>query len=397
MLRGMSTGSTSNGSQSSRRDDGALRVVIAGGGIAALELALALDDLASDRVRTLLIAPSSDFAYRSYAVREPFAYAPPKRYPLQRIVQDVGAELIADQLAWVQPRSRTIHTAGGERIEYGALAIAVGAQPRPRYKHALTIDDSRLDEILHGLVQDVEEGFVQRLAFVVPPRMGWPLPVYELALMIGSRAYDMNVSLQITIVTPEDAPLAIFGSGASDAVGGLLSDAGVEIVTSSYAEVSAPGEISIDPGGRCLKVDRIVALPELYGPAVRGVPCGPHGFLKVDLYGRVPDVGPIFAAGDAVDFAIKHGGISSQQADVAARSIAALAGAEVQLTPFKPVIKGMLLTGDRPRYLSARITGGHGFSSEIADAPMWSPPGKVVSKYLGPYLDGLDREAAKTR
>lgn len=393
----MSTTSRSNGSQSSPGEGDALRVVIAGGGIAALELALALDDLASEHIQTLLIAPNQDFVYRPYAVREPFAYAPPKRYPLQRIVEDAGAELIADQLSWVQPHSQTIHTASGGQIEYGALAIAVGAHPRPRYKHALTIDDRRLDEILHGLVQDVEEGFVQRLAFVVPPRMGWPLPVYELALMIGSRAYDMNVPLQITIVTPEDAPLAIFGSGASDAVAGLLAEAGVETLASSYAEVTGPGEISIDPGDRSLRADRIVALPELYGPAVRGMPSGPHGFVKVDVYGRVPDVGPVFAAGDAVDFAIKHGGISSQQADVAALSIAALAGAGVQPQSFKPVIKGMLLTGDRPRYLSARITGGHGFSSEIADAPMWSPPTKVVSKYLGPYLDGLDRETARTR
>lgn len=392
----MSTRPRSNGSQLAA-DASRLPVVIAGGGIAALELALALDDLASDRVQTLVIAPNHDFVYRPYAVREPFAYAPPRRYPLQRIVHDAGAKLIADRLSWVEPKGRTIHTGGGERIEYGALALAVGAQPRPRYKHALTIDDSRLDEILHGLVQDVEEGFVQRLAFVVPPRMAWPLPIYELALMIGSRAYDMNVSLEMTIVTPEDAPLAIFGSGASDVVAGLLGNAGIEVLASSYAEVTAPGEILIDPGDHSLKVDRIVALPELYGPAVRGVPCGSHGFMRVDPYGQVPGVGPIYAAGDAVDFAIKHGGISSQQADVAALSIAALAGAAVHAKPFKPVIKGMLLTGDRPRYLSARITGGQGFSSEITDAPMWSPPGKVVSKYLGPYLDGLDSEAAAVR
>ncbi len=374
------------------------RAVIAGGGVAALELAFALHDLGADRLQALLVAPNTEFRYRAYAVRAPFSYAAESRYPMQRIVHDAGAELIADRLAWVDSGAQILHTAAGEQIPYDALAIAVGARPRPRYKHALTVDDRRLDEILHGLIQDVEEGFVSRVGFIVPPRISWPLPAYELALMTAARAYDMDVELQTTIVTPESAPLAIFGAGVSEAVATLLRDAGIETLTSSYAEVTKPGEISVDPGDRRLDVDRIVALPELYGPAVRGLPASHHGFLRVDRFCQVPEVGPIYAAGDAVDFAIKHGGISAQQAVVAAHAIARLAGAPVELEPFKPVMKGVLLTGERPRYLSARIVGGQGFSSEITDTPMWSPPSKVVSKYLSPYLDRLDVEiGAKKR
>ena len=111
----------------------------------------------------------------------------------------------------------------------------------------------------------------------------------------------------------------------------------------------------------------MIALPELYGPAMRGIPLGEHGFIRVDRYGRVPDVGPIYAAGDAIDFPVKHGGVGAQQADAAAQSIAALAGADITPEPFDPVIHGMLLTDDKPLYLTAQITGGHGFSSEISD------------------------------
>ena len=82
----------------------------------------------------------------------------------------------------------------------------------PRYEHAITIDDRKLDETMHGLVQDVEEGYVKSVAFISPGRMAWPFPLYELALMTAGRAYDMNVEVDITIVTPEDAPLAIFGA-----------------------------------------------------------------------------------------------------------------------------------------------------------------------------------------
>jgi hypothetical protein len=54
----------------------------------------------------------------------------------------------------------------------------------------------------------------------------------------------------------------------------------------------------------------------------------------------------------------------------------------------------MLLTGGKPLYLTAEITGGHGFSSEVSDTPSWSPPSKVASKYLAPYLDTHDSERA---
>ncbi len=50
----------------------------------------------------------------------------------------------------------------------------------------------------------------------------------------------------------------------------------------------------------------------------------------------------------------------------------------------------MLLTGSEPRYLTARITGGHGFSSELTDAPTWSPPVKISARYLAPVLQRLD-------
>ncbi len=368
------------------------RVIVVGGGVAALETALALARLAPGRADVTLVAPNAEFAYRPLTVREPFAYGPAHRYPLQRIAQDAGAQLLLDELAWIDPNKRLLHTGGERELEYDVLVLALGARARARYTHALTIDDRRMDEILHGLIQDVEGGYVHSLAFVAPGRMAWPLPLYELALMMAGRAYDMGVELATTIVTPEDSPLAIFGPTASEGVAELLARASIETVNSAYAEIPSVGEVVINPGDRHLRVDRVIALPELYGPCVRGIPLGEHGFVHVDPHGRVPDVEHVYAAGDATDFPIKHGGLGSQQADAVAESIAALAGAPVTPEPFNPVIRGMLLTGGQPRYLTAHITGGHGFSSEITDTPTWSPPSKISSKYLAPYLDGLDRE-----
>jgi sulfide:quinone oxidoreductase len=369
-----------------------LRVIVAGAGVAALETALALADLAPARTEVTILAPDSEFVYRPMTVREPFGYGAARRYPLQRIVADAGASLLADRLEYVDPVRHMLHTQAGEALEYDALVLALGAHASTRYEHALTIDDRHLDETLHGLLQDVEGGYVRRLAFVAPGRMAWPMPLYELAMMTAARAYDMQVELSSTIVTPEDSPLAIFGKAASEAVAERLAQAGIETINSAYVEIPHAGELVINPGDRHMQVDRVIALPELYGPGVRGIPLAEHGFIRTDPHGRVSSVRHIYAAGDAVDFPVKQGGISAQQADAVARSIAELAGVEVSPEPFAPVLRGMLLTGEKPMYLTARITGGHGFNSQTTDEPTWSPPSKIAAHYLAPYLDELDRQ-----
>jgi sulfide:quinone oxidoreductase len=372
------------------------RVTIAGGGVAALETLLALRALAPEQTEITVIAPNPEFVYRPMTVREPFAYPEANRYALAPIVREAGAELIVDELAWVDPEKRTAHTAADAAIEYDALVLALGARARPRYEHAITVDDRKLDETMHGLIQDVEEGYVKSLAFVSPGRMAWPFPLYELALMTAGRAYDMDIELTSTIITPEDAPLAIFGATASSAVAELLEQAHIKTINSAYAEIPRSGEIVINPGDRHLHVNRIVALPELYGPGVRGVPLSEHGFYRVDVHCKLVDADGIYAAGDATEFAVKFGGIAAQQADTLAEAIAALAGADVTPEPFHPVIHGILLTAEKPRYLTARITGGQGFSSEISDTPTWSPATKIAAKYLAPYLQLLDSGSAQS-
>ena len=366
------------------------RVVIAGGGVAALEAALALRDLAGDRVALQLIAPNGEFRYRPMTVREPFAYGPARSYRLHDIATDIGAELVADSFGWVDPANRLAHTEGGATLPYDALVLALGARMHPPFAHGIVIDDGRMDELLHGIVQDVEAGYVRRLAFVSPARMGWPLPLYELAFMTARRAYDMNVTVELTIVTPEETPLAIFGERASGVVAELLEEAGIAVIARAEVRVPAEDRVVILPAGRTLEVDRVIVLPELFGPAVRGLPSSEHGFIPVDAHGAVEGVPGVYAAGDATDFQVKQGGVAAQQADVVAQAIAALAGAPVTPERFRPEIHGMLLTGGHPRYLSAELHGGRGVRSEVSDEPPQTPAAKITARYLGPYLEKRD-------
>jgi sulfide:quinone oxidoreductase len=363
-----------------------LSVVIAGGSVAALEAALTLRELAGDRITIKLVAPGEDFVYRPAVVGEPFGYARAERHSLPEIAAEIGVELHGESLAWIDAGSQIAHT-DASALPYDALLVAIGAQPHIRYEHAVTIDDRILDEQLHGLIQDVEQGYVQRMAFVVPGGMAWPLPIYELALMTATRALEMNVEVSITIVTPEESPLATFGSAVSHAVSALLAGAAVDVITSAYCEIPTPGRIRISPGHLALDVQRVVSLPELRGPAVRGLPGAPGGFIPVGPDGAVRGVQRVYAAGDATDFPIKHGGIAAQQADAAGTTIAALAGVDVIAGPFRPVVRGILMTGAKPLYLQGYTTGKHGFGSEISEHPLWATAGKIAAVRLGPYLE----------
>jgi sulfide:quinone oxidoreductase len=184
-------------------------------------------------------------------------------------VYAAGADLLSGELARVDRHTQTVHTRDDQSLHYDALLLALGAQRVPRYKHALTIDDRRLDESLDGFIQDIEEGYASRIAFVSTGRLESPLPLYELALMTAAYARDMDIALSISILTPEDAPLAIFGSGVSSAMSDLLARARIQTITSAYVEIPSNGRLVIHPGDRRLPVDRVVALPELYGPSLR--------------------------------------------------------------------------------------------------------------------------------
>jgi len=372
------------------------RVLIVGAGVAGLEAALALRELAGDRVGTTLLSPNTEFVYRPMRVREPFGYSAAAHYALEEISRDIGTDLVRDSFKWLDPDQCVVHTEAGEELEYDALLLAPGATLRPRFKHALTLDDSRLDEQLQGLIQDVEGGHTHKIAFISPTPMPWPLPIYELALMTARRAYDMNVDLSVTLATPEEAPLALFGSQAGAAVERLLEESGILFIPSAHCETPAPGRLSITPGSRELIVDRIVALPQLSGPSLPGVPVdADDGFIPIDVHCRVPRLERVFAAGDATAFTVKHGGIAAQQADTAAEAIAALAGAPIEPSPFNPVIHGALIGGPRPLYLSAHVTVGHGSNSKVSETPTTTPPRKIAAKYLAPYLESRDRTALR--
>ena len=367
-----------------------LNVVVAGGGVAGLEALLALRDIAGERVDLTLLEPAGEFAFRPMATAEAFGRGMGQRIRMARIASDVGARLLHVQLTGVDEERRLALVDDGEPVPFDALLIAVGATSEPVYRRAVTWTPETDPEVFGGLRRDIEEGYAKSVAFVVPPRVAWPLPAYELAMMTATAAAGMGQDdVQVSVVTPEQAPLEMFGTNGSAAVRADLDDAGVTVETGAYVEEreDEPGFV-LQPGSRPLEARRVVALPRAAAPALQGVAADSDGFIRTDRYGNVVGSERVWAAGDAIAFPVKQGGLAAQQADASAESIAAFAGAGVEPQPFRPVLRGMLLTGRGREWLRAEAAGGGG-EAEAARHALWWPPTKVAGRYLAPYLHAI--------
>jgi len=367
-----------------------MQVVVAGGGVAGVEALLALHDLAKDRVELTLIEPETEFVFRPMATAEAFGRGVGERRAMNRVAADVGANLIHARLTGVDGDRRLALVDDGDPVPFDALVVAVGAGSEPAYRGALTWTPQSDPEVFGGLRRDIEEGYAKSIAFVVPPDVGWPLPAYELALMTAWSAAGMDQDdVEIRVVTPEHAPLALFGVIGSQAAGVDLADAGVTVETGAYVEEHGdPPALVVQPGARPLEARRIVALPRAVAPKLSGLPTDGRGFIKVDTHCRVAGSDRVWACGDAIAFPIKQGGLAAQQADAAAAAIARLAGADVEPQPFRPVLRGVLLTGRGRHWMRSRIAGGGG-EGETARHALWWPPTKVAGRYIAPYLQSL--------
>ena len=276
--------------------------------------------------------------------------------------------------------------ASGQRRSFDALLVATGARARRRSRARSRLGHNAGPARFRAMLEQAENSEISRLVFAVPAEAGWPLALYELALLTAARLRAKGTATgDHADYARRLAPLAAFGGRASGAVLEDLEDHGIHFVAGLLAQEIAWGELHAGPGKVRIQADAVVTLPRLRGPAMPGLPHDQRGFIPVDDHCLINGTTNVYAAGDAVAFGIKHGGLAAQQAAAAAEAIAARLGASVTPSPFRPVLRGILLTGGQPRYLEGAIDGNEGAAST---RPLWWPPAKIVGRYLAPYLSG---------
>ena len=369
--------------------NGKQRVLIAGGGVAALEAALALQVHAADRVAVELLAPEPHFWYRPVSVAAPFELGTVAHFELDGLARQIGASFTLGALTGIDEWRHVAYTSRNTQIPYEMLLVACGALPFPAVPGALMFRGPADIELIEHLLEEIVGGSVRSLAFVIPWGAVWSLPAYELALLTAKHLRERGVKdVDLTLVTPEAEPLELFGPPASAATRALLDERGVRFQGRAHAGQFADGELELIPTGS-VSVDRVVALPRLQGAPLDGLPQTVHGFIPVDAHCRVHGVADVFAAGDITSFTVKQGGIAAQQADVAAAAIAAAAGASLTPQRFQPVLRGLLLTGREPRYLRREVSAQPEHPPVASYEPLWWPPAKIVGRHLAPFLGSL--------
>lgn len=364
------------------------RIVIGGGGFASLEAALALRALAREFVQLTLVSPNAAFAYRPAATIEAFEEEPPFRYDLGRIAADLGAEYHLAALEAVASHERWVRLDSGIRLDYDFLVLALGARARAAIPGAFTFRDQRDLPRFRIVLGELAAGRLRRLAFAVPSRDSWSLPVYELAFLSATHAARHGTDAEIVIVTPEPRPLAVFGNRASSLVAELLDQRGIRFVGNAIPHsVRREGSLSLQFDAS-IDADRVVAVPELHGPRVAGVPANWSGFVPTDRTGRVEGLASVYAAGDMTTFPVKQGGLAAQQADVVAHTIAAGLGAPVKELRQTAILRARLLDSKGAVVLRTELdalgrptltTLEHRESRRDAQL-------KVFGLYLTPYL-----------
>jgi sulfide:quinone oxidoreductase len=348
-----------------------------------------LRELAAARVSVEMLAPEPRFWYRPLAVAEPFRLGEVTHYELDALTRSLGASFTPGALVAIDAWRRIAHTSANAEIEYDHLLVACGAVPTPAVPGAATFRGPADTAGVEALLAELVRGDARSVAFVIPWGAVWSLPAYELALLTAGLLEREGVTgREVTLVTPEEEPLQLFGPTASEAVRTLLAERGVSVELGVYPSEVVEGELRLLPQGS-VPADRFVALPRLRGTPVDGLPQTINGFVPVDAHCRVHGLEHVFAAGDITSFTVKQGGLATQQADVAAEAIAADAGADVTPSRFRPVLRGLLLTGGEPRYLRRELTGRPEHEPVAAPEPLWWPPAKIVGRYLAPFLASL--------
>jgi len=230
----------------------------------------------------------------------------------------------------------------------------------------------------------------------MPGGRSWGLPLYELALLGASVLARSGIAdARLTVVTPEDAPLELFGRAVGEQMTQLLGERGIGLRSGVHPVAFEEGRLRVVPGDP-IEAGAVVSLPRLEGRYIDGLPSDADGFVPVDEHCRVVGLEHVFAAGDVSGFPVKQGGIATQEADAAAAAIAAAAGCEIEAAPFDPVLRALLWTGADPVYLYGKLSGGAGEVSKLSREPLWpQPEGKIVGRYLSPFLAELPDDAGR--
>ena len=313
---------SARGARSLRR----MHLLIAGGGPAALEGALAVQRLAGERVTITLLSDRDEFVYRPVAVAEPFGLA-------------IAAALLAAAVRR-RPRLRRCGSAGSRAVDPGAHRVRTDAE-RARLRRA----PARARRACRGggpRRADVPRPGGQRAA---ARRARAPARRRAAARRVRGRAGD-RVDAAAVRAGADDRPLGGRARAGARAVGRDLGAPAADDLRRGRRErgrrVCSPRPACACGRARSPRPSRTAGCGSASRAGCRstspsrcrarrtatsqGCPPTPTASSRSTSTAACRALPDVYAAGDMTSRPLKQGGLATQQADAAAAAIAAAAG-----------------------------------------------------------------------
>lgn len=401
-------------------------ICVVGAGTAGLEGLLAVHARFGANADLQVIAPEREFRYRPMSHGSLFRPARERGAAIVQLAAEVGARHIFDRVAAVSEADRCVETRDGDLIGFDYLLLAVGAKQERSLRQGYVWERGRdpgfLDEVLAVARSSSSP---TRVAVIVPRGARWPVPAYELALVLAWAS--AGTAVRISLITAEARLLGALGVAATDAIAHEFEAAGVEAVTGVEVIEPAPDDdappikfggaepanVILVAEGSASKEDAltgkptaraqthqtareartfefVIALPTILGPSLPGLANDAAGFVEVDEGLKVRGSERLWAAGSCIAAALEHSALSALQADAAALAITHAAGLEgvedTEAVPDPLEVTGILLTGQRDRWLAENPAG----TREPSTRCLWWPPGRAVGHMLARRVAAWD-------
>ncbi|MFC8513929.1 NAD(P)/FAD-dependent oxidoreductase [Streptomyces sp. NPDC057257] len=312
-------------------------IVILGSGTAgtmtANRLCRAYDD---SELRITVVDQDDDHLYQPGLLFVPFGLAQPYHLVRSRPGQLYPAvDYKQARIERVDLAARTVHLAGGIRLGYDVLVVATGARLLPEETEGLTgpgwgenvftfYDLPGAIGLRHALERFDGGRVVVNVADLPVKCPVAPLEFAFLADWFFQRC-GVRERVELTYVTPLDG--AFTKPVAARALGGLLKEKGIELVTEfTLGEVDGEGGRLVSYDGREVPFDLAVVVP-LHGGAEyvgRSEGLGDElGFVPVDPHTlQHPQRPEVFAIGDAAGLpASKAGSVAHFEGEVLVRNV----------------------------------------------------------------------------
>lgn len=268
------------------------RIVILGGGTGGTLTANRLRRLhPTDDVRITVVDQDDRHVYQPGLLFVPFGMAMPDDIvrPRARQLHD-GIEFVESAIDHVDLEAQRVHLTDADPLPYDVLVVATGARLVPEETEGLT-GPGWMERVFTFYTPEGATGLARALAGltqgklvvnVVDLPIKCPVAPLEFCFLADWYLTERGVrdQVEITYVTPLDG--AFTKPVASDALGSLLADRGIELVTEfNTGEVDGAAGVLTSYDGREVPFDLAAVVP-LHGGA--------------EYVGRSPGLG------DAVDF-----------------------------------------------------------------------------------------------